>query len=610
MKIFKIKSFFYSFSFYFKMLPVKKKIKLFFLFLLMLFSALIETITIAFIALFISSISNPGYILQSKYIIYIQKYISIDFLQDKNILIFILSILVVILLIISSLSRFFLTYALLNYSYFTSQHVGKELLNGFLNMPYKKHFEKNTSDLILAVAWRIHVGKLFDGLLRVFLDVSMTAIILSYLFITELLVSLIVIIIVGIGAIFIFSIIRPFVSKLSKSVRDLSQKINRDVTKSIHGIKDVKIYGCENLYIQEFKNNSYKEARIIALQSSMKELPKMVLNIFGFLMISLSIFIMLFLLKFSTEKIVSILTLFAVSSWRILPAIGNVLQKFTEIQICIPFIEAIIKYFNEISTSMKELKSSKENKNLTFKTDIVIKNVSFSYSSKVKKNVLNNINLEIKKGNTVGIIGHSGSGKSTLVDIIIGILIPTKGSVLIDNLELDESLRKKWTKHIGYVSQSPYIFDGTLAENVAFGIKRENIDFDRVRECCKMASMDDFINELPKGYETPIGERGVKLSGGQRQRVAIARALYNKPDLIIFDEATSSLDKKNEGSIINTIYRLKKEITLVIVSHKLNAVEDCGIVIWLEDSKIRDQGEPDKILLNYKKYSEEMIMNV
>ncbi len=214
--------------------------------------------------------------------------------------------------------------------------------------------------------------------------------------------------------------------------------------------------------------------------------------------------------------------------------------------------------------------------------------------------VVRDFNFDIQKGKTVGIIGTSGAGKSTLVDLLIGLLKPVTGSILIDGRPLTRDLLPQWLDITGYVPQSPYIYDGTLAENIAFGMEKSEIDRDRVFKCCTMASMDDFIHDLPDSIDSFIGERGVKLLGGQQQRVAIARALYKQPEVMIFDEATSSLDTKSEKAIQKTIYSFKGKQTLIIIAHRLSTVEDCDKLIWLEKGRVKMTGRPEEILKAYE----------
>ena len=186
------------------------------------------------------------------------------------------------------------------------------------------------------------------------------------------------------------------------------------------------------------------------------------------------------------------------------------------------------------------------------------------------------------------------------MELITGLFSPSKGRILVDGKVLNSELLPDWLGLIGYVPQSPYIYDGTLAENVAFGSQGAEIDRDRVSECCNMASMQDFMGNMPNGVDSFIGERGVKLSGGQQQRVAIARALYNRPEIMIFDEATSSLDNKSEKAIQNTIYSFKGKQTLIIIAHRLSTVVDCDYLIWMEKGTVKMIGKPDEVLANYQ----------
>ena len=214
--------------------------------------------------------------------------------------------------------------------------------------------------------------------------------------------------------------------------------------------------------------------------------------------------------------------------------------------------------------------------------------------------VLEDISFMIKKGQTTGFIGCSGAGKSTLVDILIGLLVPSAGKVLVDGRELDNMGRLAWMKTVGYVPQSPYIYDGTLAGNIAFGLSESEIDRELVLECCRKASMQDILDNLPQGIDTPIGERGVRLSGGQQQRVVIARALYPRPEVMIFDEATSSLDSKSEKAIQNTIYGLRGNQTLIIIAHRLATVKECDFLVWIENGKAKMIGTPAGVLDKYE----------
>ena len=214
--------------------------------------------------------------------------------------------------------------------------------------------------------------------------------------------------------------------------------------------------------------------------------------------------------------------------------------------------------------------------------------------------MLEAVSFCVAKGETVGIVGESGAGKSTLMDLLMGLLTPTSGALCLDGQPLDDSGRRGLAEIIGYVPQFPYIYDATLAENVAFGVLRAEIDMARVEAACRQAAVHEFLVQLPEGYQTVLGERGVRLSGGQQQRVCIARALYRKPEVLIFDEATSSLDTKSEKQIQQTIMRLKGSVTMILVAHRLSTVEGCDRLVWIEDGRVRQIGSPDEVLPGYR----------
>jgi ABC-type multidrug transport system fused ATPase/permease subunit len=220
--------------------------------------------------------------------------------------------------------------------------------------------------------------------------------------------------------------------------------------------------------------------------------------------------------------------------------------------------------------------------------------VTFKYENALKY-ALNNISIEIKKGEIIGLIGSSGSGKSTIVDLILGLLVPTEGKITVDDVDIRKGIRS-WRSNVGYVPQTIYLTDDTIINNIAFGIDEKNIDLDQVTRVLKASSLDEFINSLPLGLYTMVGERGVRLSGGQKQRIGIARALYNNPSILLLDEATSALDSTTENEIMSTVFNLKKDKTILIVAHRLTTVKYCNLIYKLESGNIVDSGVPNKMI--------------
>jgi len=304
----------------------------------------------------------------------------------------------------------------------------------------------------------------------------------------------------------------------------------------------------------------------------------------------------------SSAVITGTIALLAVTAWRVLPGLSRIVQSLSKLRRSFPYVRQQLDYINEIEKNTNKLRNVPANININtfFSKNIRLNNVSFTYT-KDRNFSLKNIDIEILKGSSVGVIGSSGSGKSTFVDILIGLLEPQKGSLTVDGKLVNSSNISKWLCCIGYVPQKPYIHDGTIAQNVAFSWAGTEDEKLRVLEACRLASMD-FMHEFSGGINTNIGERGMRLSGGQGQRIAIARALYKNPDIIVFDEATSALDSATEGSILKTIYKLiDLKTTTIIVAHRLSTVKKCDSVVWIEDGEIIMQGSPEVVIEEYSR---------
>jgi ABC-type multidrug transport system fused ATPase/permease subunit len=239
---------------------------------------------------------------------------------------------------------------------------------------------------------------------------------------------------------------------------------------------------------------------------------------------------------------------------------------------------------------------------ILFNKTIQLQDVSYAYPM-AEKSALNNINMTIQCKQTIGFVGSTGSGKTTLADIILGILSPKNGSLLIDGQIITEKNRREWQKLIGYVPQNIYLADASVAENIAFGVEPSKIDHDQVKKAARVANLDNFIEkEMPHGYKSEVGERGVRLSGGQRQRIGIARAMYHQPDILILDEATSALDNITEHEVMDAVNALGQEITIILIAHRLSTVQSCDNLFFLQDGRIEDHGTFDELIKKNQKF--------
>ena len=582
-----------------KILPSRKKRQGIIIFAGMAGFAGLETIAVGCIALYASAVSHPD-IVNSKHISFVKQYFNFDLLNDPLSLIIALSILMVALVLLKNIFLATITYASAKFSELISAFFGELLLSGFLGMPYEWHLHQNSADIILAVNWRVYFGIFVKSILQIIRDSLVVLVMLTALFIVEPIISLFVFFALGGCSIIIFNKIRGSIDKTTIKARDYKKTINRNVTMNLQAVKDIKVFARENSCLKDYKNNVSISTRLNALQIFLSGVPVWLMESLAFFMLAISICFMLIIMDSSSVKVTGTVALLAVTAWKVLPSITRILSALTRIRTSIPYVQKGLEYLHEITSKIDSIKiaSHQIEHQFNFNSEIRVENISFSYQDR-SIFALKDISFCIKKGQSVGIIGISGAGKSTLVDILIGLFPPKNGRILIDNQMLNDKLRKSWIYKVGYVPQNSYIFDGTLSENVAFGQENGEINRERVLESCEMAAMQNFLHDLPANIDTPIGERGVRLSGGQRQRVAIARALYRNPDVMIFDEATSSLDMKSEKEIQQTINSLKGKQTLIIVAHRLSTVAECDFLIWIENGKIKNIGHPDEILHLY-----------
>ncbi|RJP85526.1 MAG: ABC transporter ATP-binding protein [Desulfobacteraceae bacterium] len=582
-------------------LPPGRRRQLWMLLAGMGFLGILETFTAGVVAAFISAVSNPAAVLHFASKLFFREVLGAGFLNDTQGLILFISAGMVGIMAVQVAVRALVGFYVSLYAGHVSAFLGERLLNGFLHGPYEWLLSKNPADLIQSIQLRVQVGHFIRAALKVLSDILVVSIMLAAVFSIAPLLSLPVIIITGLLSYFIFTRTRNYLDRISRQVKDYLLLINRQVYKAINGIKDIRVGGRENLFVNHYRGPAYREARLTGFQDVLSQMPRWLLEFVSILLIAVVVSFMFLIMSATSIKTTGMIALLAAVGWRVLPAVTRIIQGFSTLRVYLPYVQLILNYLVEIEPHMtQEVDDEKGgHEKFNFQNQIVFDRVSFGYAGH-EKQVLNDLSFTISKGKTVGIIGVSGAGKSTLVDLMIGLLAPLSGEIMVDDHPFKGNLAKAWMRNIGYVPQSPYICDGTVAENIAYGFVGAEIDRHRVEQCCVMAAMDDFVWGLADGIDTWIGERGVKLSGGQQQRVAIARALYHQPEIMIFDEATSSLDTRSEKAIQETIYSLKGKQTMIIIAHRLSTVEDCDQVVWLENGGIKKIGNPQEILPEYR----------
>ena len=460
-------------------------------------------------------------------------------------------------------------------------NLSNELFKTYLYQPYTFHLNRNSSILLRNIdecntlANAIYSWIILASEVLVLLGIS----VLLLIFATTS--ALFAVIFIFFSITFFYLLTKNNLLEWGKERHHLMYLVIKQLQQGFQGIKDIKILGRQNFFLNEFKSNKLKYYSKLYKSEFIKSLPKLWLE---FMIISVLIGITLLLLFQNTElnKILFSIGVFSAAAFRILPSINRIINCLQTIRNNLSSINNIVK---EISLK-KNIVEFPNIKKFNYKSDeINIKNLSYSYPNTMKTS-LNSINMTIKKGETVGIIGQSGSGKSTLLDIILGLLPLEKDkNISIFGNKLNTSAQS-WQKEIGYVSQNIYLTDDTIKKNIALGIEENLIDKEKLFKSIELSQLEDFINKLENGVNSVVGERGGKISGGEKQRIGIARALYKSPSVLVLDEATSSLDLKNEELIIETINSLKRKKTIIIVSHRPSTVKICDTVYKMENGKI------------------------
>jgi ATP-binding cassette, subfamily B, bacterial PglK len=500
-------------------------------------------------------------------------FFNIDELDTKILLLSIVSTFIIFF----GFKNLFLWIVLKKYSSFLAQYEANlqfRLFKGYLNKSVSYFKEKNSSNIIINIK---EISSFFsavylNSLLNLLVEIILQSSILFLLFYFSWQSTLIISILFGSLSIAIFSYNKKKLEDLGKLRNELSQSQLLNVQQGIGGIKEIKLLGREAFFLNNFEKNTNTLADANIKNAIISGSPKLIIEFFAVCSVSVIIFLFLFLGK-SLIEILPVLGLFLVAAYKMVPSFNKILLMMNRIKFSTDMVDKIIVLANEFNLDeLNQIKNEKLEK-ISFKKEIVLKDIFFKYPNR-QNTVLENVNLLIKKNSFIGISGESGSGKSTLIDIIMGIVKPNKGSIEVDGLSIDDSI-KDWQKQLGYVSQNIYLLPDTIKNNIAFGIPEDQIDDDLVNEVIKKTSLKKFVDSLELGINTFIGEGGALISGGQKQRIGIARALYNQPKILIFDEATNALDLEIEKQILNEISLLKNEFTLIFITHKESSIKYC-----------------------------------
>ena len=555
--------------------------------------ALLDTIGVASIMPFIAILSQPSIIETNYFLNSIFKYSNTFGIDTNQEFLFMLGIIVFTLLITSLSFKALTTYAQIRFVKMREYTIGKRLVEGYLHQPYSWFLNRNSADLgksILGEVGTVVSGGILPSIVLISQCLVATSM-FTLLFLSDFKLALISGCSIGI----FYGVIINFNHKFLKRIGQERLKANQlrflAVSEAFGASKEIKVKGLEQIYVKRFSDSSVLFAKNQALSQALAQLPRYALEAIAF---GGMILVVLYLMSQTGtfKNALPIISLYAFAGYRLVPALQSIYACITQLRFIGPAI-------NSLSDDLKSLKSYKihqDKKILLIENDITLRNIHYNYPE-ISRTALRNINIKIPAKTTIGLVGPTGSGKTTLVDLILGLLQAQKGTLEVDAQVIKESNLRAWQRSIGYVPQNIYLADDTVSANIAFGINKKDIDQEEVERAAKTANLHNFIiNESPQQYQTIVGERGIKLSGGQRQRIAIARALYNKPQVLILDEATSALDNQTEQVVMEAINNLSKNITIILIAHRLNTVKNCDIIFKLDKGEIVGQGSFEEIV--------------
>lgn len=502
-----------------------------------------------------------------------------------------------------------------------SRKIGREIsvkmFSSYLSRGYQFFLDINYGEFARGVSGDAgSVATVIFSVFHIVADVFTIMLLGAFMLLTDWKIAIVALALAFICLLLIYFVFRKMMYETGVQAREYTVKVNQALSQSYQGVKDVLLLRKQKHFIYEYESNNIKMQAVQCKQLVASESPTYVIEAICVTGLMITVCVRLASGEVG-EQFLAVLASFAVGAFRILPSLGRISSSLNLLTNTTPSINALYEQvvraeehakehpemvieaeksklkFGLISTSSRyhDESHSKETGILQFHTVLELKNVSFWYKEELGY-VLENINLTLKKGQSVAFIGASGAGKSTLVDILLGLLIPQEGAIYMDGVKITE-IPDKWADTVGYVPQSVFLSDASIKENVAFGESKKEIDESKVWKALKKAELEEFIETLPKGIETYVGDRGVRLSGGQRQRIAIARALYHEPEILVLDEATSALDNETEAAIMSAIDSLQGQVTMIIVAHRLTTVKNCDIIYEVDHRKLTVRDKED-----------------
>ena len=583
----------------FKLLSPNQRKRFYALQFLVVIMSVFEILGVASIIPFMALVGDMSQLEQNTFIAEIYRQSGIT---SESQFVFWVGLCVLGLLFISMIISIFTIWGLSMFANKIGTEIADRLYTYYLKQGWLFHASGSSAQLTKKIATETMrvTGAVLVPLMQMNSKVILSLLMSISIFLYDPKVAIIGLSIFAISYFFLFRGVRKRLNKNGIAISEVNEERFRLMNEGFGGIKDLLLMGRDNDFINRFNKSGKTLAYSQGTNAALAQAPRYFVEFLAFGSMIILILYLIASHNGNLGMILPILSVYAIGIIKLLPAFQQIYSSMAIIKANIPAFESIQQ---DLYDSLhKESKSQKfEESSLSPKQNISLENITFTYPKK-EEPALNKLDMLIPANSVIGIVGPSGSGKSTLIDILLCLIEPQEGRLKIDDDIINDQNRRSWQNTIGFVAQTIFLSEGTVAENVAFGIPEDQIDLDQVKKVLKLAHLSDFISTLDKDIHTKVGERGVQLSGGQRQRIGIARALYHKAEVLVFDEATSSLDGITEKMIMEAIHNFSGKKSIILIAHRLKTVKKCDRIFFIDNGKVVDQGTYQELIENNKDF--------
>lgn len=588
-----------------RILPPKQQRGLWVLLVISLVAAIFETAGVASILPFMAVVLDPAIIARHPAFTAVLVALGAQSVQDSLVLV---GILTVAVLLLGNAASAGTQWAQLRFMANARKQLSGELFEGYMHQPYAFHVQHDAAQLIKVIQTDVDtiIGFALSPLLAAVTRSLVALGILFLVFLRNPFIAFFAALILGGAYVGVFWVVRQRQAKLGSEMSQASGEYNRSILEGLGGIKELLVLGREADTVSRTGVAMAKlaDTRMSNILTSL--LPKYILESIAFGGI-VAVTLTLIIQGGNVATAIPTLALYAFVGYRLMPALQQIFSATVSFKFAAASIHSIEEHLARVRASTgscgQTSRPPSDISPLLMQREIRIERLCFAYPG-TSQPALNNVSLTIKRNQSIGLVGRTGAGKTTLADVLLGLYEPTGGSITIDGVPLNRSNLRQWHKRLGYVPQTVFLANATVAQNIALGLSEQQIDQAAVERAARMAQAHEFIDNLPQGYATFVGERGVKLSGGQRQRLGIARALYHNPDVLVFDEATSALDGMTEDAVMEAIRNLSGERTVILVAHRLRTVEACDRIVMLDGGTVVADGPFHELIKNSKPFSQ------